>query len=75
MALGEKSYIFFQYFTGTENEIELNLVYPKSATKYFDLDGKSLKLIQPLDRDADDLSSLQLSVRLKFVVKFIKLVD
>ena len=50
-------------------------MYPKSAKKYFDLDGKSLELIQPLDRDADDLSSLQLSVRLKFVVKFIKLVD
>ena len=49
---------------GTVNDIELELVYPDSATRYFDLDGKSLRLIQPLDRDKDDLSSLQLSVRL-----------
>ena len=67
MSLGIRKVVnIFQYFAGTENEIELNLVYPKSATKYFDLDGKSLKLIQPLDRDPADLSSLQLSVRIKF---------
>ena len=39
------------------------LVYTnETQEKYFDLEGKKLKLIQALDRDLDDISSLQLSV-------------
>ena len=35
----------------------------ETQKKYFDLEGKNLKLIQALDRDLKDISSLQLSVR------------
>jgi hypothetical protein len=57
-----KSHVFcFAGLTG--NDIELELVYPKSVkTNYFYLDGKQLRLKEPLDRDKDDLSSIQLEV-------------
>merc|ERR1712062_275897 len=44
--------------SGTTNDIELILVYTnETQEKYFDLEGKKLKLIQALDRDLDDISS------------------
>ena len=46
-----------------ERDIELTLVYPKDATQYFYLEGKSLRLRTPIDRDPEDLASLQLEVR------------
>ena len=56
--------IIFSYFSGSpDDEIELQLVYPKSATEYFYLDGKSLKLRQPIDRDPQDLAQISLEVR------------
>ena len=45
-----------------DDEIQLKLVYPKSATEYFFLDGKSLKLKQPIDRDPKDLAQISLEV-------------
>ena len=59
-----KKKIFWFNLIGTTNDIELILVYTnETQEKYFDLEGKKLRLIQALDRDLDDISSLQLSVR------------
>ena len=52
-----------------ERDIELTLVYPKDATQYFYLEGKSLRLRSPIDRDPEDLASLQLEVRNKKKLK------
>ena len=38
----------------------------ETQEKYFDLEGKNLKLIQALDRDLNDISSLQLSASIFF---------
>ena len=56
----------FKIISGVpERDIELTLVYPKDATQYFYLEGKSLRLRSPIDRDPEDLASLQLEVRNK----------
>ena len=56
----------FKIISGVpERDIELTLVYPKGATQYFYLEGKSLRLRSPIDRDPEDLASLQLEVRNK----------
>ena len=45
------------------SNIQLELVAAESGqAQYFVLDGNQLRLSQPLDRDADDLSSLVLQV-------------
>ena len=46
-----------------DSEIKLSLVYPKSATEYFYLDGKNLRLKQSIDRDAQDLAQVSLQVK------------
>ena len=62
-----KKKIFWFNLIGTTNDIELILVYTnETQEKYFDLEGKKLKLIQALDRDLDDISSLQLSVSILY---------
>ena len=38
-------------------------MYPKSATEYFYLDGKNLRLKQSIDRDAQDLAQVSLQVQ------------
>ena len=45
---------------GTIEQIALSLL--PDATNMFRLEGKSLALLSPLDRDADDLSSIVLRV-------------
>ena len=45
---------------GSTEEITLSLL--PDATNLFGLEGKSLYLLSPLDRDADDLSSIVLRV-------------
>ncbi|XP_043200018.1 cadherin-99C-like isoform X2 [Amphibalanus amphitrite] len=45
---------------GSSDEISLSLL--PDATNFFRLEGKSLYLASPLDRDADDLSSIVLRV-------------
>ena len=60
----------FKIISGVpERDIELTLVYPKDATQYFYLEGKSLRLRSPIDRDPEDLASLQLEVRNKKKIK------
>ena len=41
-----------------ERDIELTLVYPKDATQYFYLEGKSLRLRTPIDRDPEAINYL-----------------
>ena len=56
-------YLHIHLFLGIPNdEIELELVYPDVSTKYFYLDGKSLRLSQPIDRDPQDLAQISLQV-------------
>ena len=58
--------IFLVYYFNIgepDSEIKLSLVYPKSATEYFYLDGKNLKLKQSIDRDAQDLAQVSLQVQ------------
>jgi len=43
------------------NQIDLALIYPNNK-HYFRLQGKTLKLSQPLDRDEDDISSIVFQV-------------
>lgn len=43
-------------------EIALELIFPK-GNQIFLLNGKSLKLLQPLDRDAENLSHIIFQVR------------
>lgn len=43
-------------------DVILSTVFPKGPT-LFQLDGKRLQLLQPLDRDADNLSHMVFQVR------------
>ena len=52
----------FTFIGDPDGEIKLKLVYPNSAKDYFFLEGKSLRLKQPIDRDAEDLSQISLQV-------------
>lgn len=58
-------------FGDVETEISLELVFQKFEP-VFELSGKSLKLLKPLDRDKDNLSHIvfQVCVRRFFVVVF-----
>lgn len=42
-------------------DVVLSTVFPKGPT-LFELDGKRLRLLQPLDRDADNLSHMVFQV-------------
>lgn len=47
-------------------EIALELVFPKGNPQFL-LNGKRLQLLQPLDRDEDNISHIVFQVRAKFV--------
>lgn len=49
-------------------DVALSTVFPKGPT-LFQLDGKRLQLLQPLDRDADNLSHMVFQVILVFLLK------
>lgn len=48
-------------------DVILSTVFPKGPT-LFQLDGKRLQLLQPLDRDADNLSHMVFQVSIFFIV-------
>ncbi len=43
-------------------DIELKINYPDEDSRSFVLEGKKLKLVKPLDRDAKDLASIVVQV-------------
>uniref|UniRef100_A0A8D8MA25 Protocadherin-15 n=2 Tax=Cacopsylla melanoneura TaxID=428564 RepID=A0A8D8MA25_9HEMI len=45
-------------FGDPDTDIVLDLIFPKGNPVYFALDGKKLRLLAPLDRDADNKSHL-----------------
>ena len=61
-----ESYLF-SLIGNPDGEIKLKLIYSNSVKEYFYLEGKSLRLKQPIDRDADDLSQISLQVILNLI--------
>lgn len=53
-------------------EIALELIFPK-GNQIFLLNGKSLQLLQPLDRDAENLSHIIFQVNIKHILQHLQM--
>ena len=58
-------HLFLSGEAGVDIELKINYPAEEVESKNFVLDGKKLRLVKPLDRDAKDLASIVFQVKLQ----------